>query len=79
MTYIIAKECNLEPDKIIITIGDAHIYESHIKQVIIQMNNQPFKFPILRFDKKNIHEYQFEDFKLCDYKSHNRIKAEMIP
>lgn len=78
LVYIIAKECDLIPGQINITIGDAHIYEGHMEQVKRQLSNSFLAFPKLEFNKKKIDEYHYEDFKLIDYVSHPSIKAEMV-
>jgi dihydrofolate reductase/thymidylate synthase len=79
LTHIIAKECNLQVDKLHISLGDTHIYKDHITSVKEQLTRVPFKFPQLKFNKKNINNYEYSDFKLINYKSHKTIKAKMIP
>lgn len=79
LTYIIAKNVDLEPGKLIITLGDVHIYEEHIEAVKEQLKRIPIKFPKLEIKKKdNIFDYEYEDFKLIDYNCDNIIKAKMI-
>ena len=78
LTNIIAKECNLKPDKITITIGDAHIYENHLEQVKIQLDRETMEFPKLSFSKKKMNEYKYDDFELTDYEHHASIKATMV-
>jgi len=82
LTYIIAHLTNLKPNKIIIIIGDAHIYEEHIDAVKIQLNRTPKQFCKLliseRENIKNPEDFTKNDFKIKDYKSDERIPAKMI-
>ena len=80
LVNIISKNTNYKPGRIILNIGDAHIYENHIEQVKTQLQRQPYKFPILNIlnKKDTIENYQFEDFSLLGYEYHPVIKADMI-
>ena len=77
LTYIIAKECNLEMGEFIHTLGDYHIYHHHFQQVEEQLKRSTKILPILKFEKKNIFEYSVKDFELLNYDCHPTIKAEM--
>lgn len=79
LTYIIAKHVGLETGKLIITLGDAHIYDNHIDAVKEQLKRIPISFPKLEINNKdNIYDYIFEDFKLINYNCDKLIKAEMV-
>ena len=78
LTNIIAKITDKKPGRIIINIGDGHIYSDHIEQVKEQLNRKPYQFPILNIpDIKNIESYELSDFSLLGYKFHPTIKADM--
>ena len=88
LVYIIAKVSNLEPNELIIFIGDAHIYKNHIDQVKEQLTRVPYDLPTLTINKemnsvlvedkiKWIESLQFEDFVINDYNYHPAIKADM--
>ncbi len=78
-TYLLAKTCNLSPSKIIITLGDSHIYVNHIPQIIEQLSREPKPFPKLNIkNKKNkLEDYKYEDFELTEYNPHGKILAKM--
>ena len=80
LTSIIAKMTDYIPGKISIIIGDAHIYENHIKAVKQQLNNIPFHFPDLEIKNKftNINDYTIDNFNIKGYYSHPKISATMI-
>ena len=80
LTSLIAKVTNKIPGKIIIVLGDAHIYNDHIEQIKIQLTRKPYEFPLLNIKKvyENIDSYSVEDIELLSYYSHPPIKAQMI-
>ncbi len=81
LTYLIAHHTGCKPKKITIKIGDAHIYENHIEAVKTQLNRTPVDFPTLKLNcnkKKNINDYNVDDFILEDYNPAPTIKAPMI-
>ena len=70
LTYILAKICNLKPKKLIIVIGDAHIYEEHENTLKEQILRKPFSFPKLIINDreyKNIDDIKIEDFEVENY------------
>jgi thymidylate synthase len=80
LVYIIANMTDKKPGNISIIIGDAHIYESHIDSVKIQLEREPYELPKLLIKNKydNINDYKYEDFEIIDYKYYPRIKEKMI-
>lgn len=71
---------NYKPDKVIITFGDIHIYQSHIDAVLTQLRSKTYNFPKLKINTKhkNIEDYKYEDIELINYKADKYIKAKMI-
>ena len=81
LTYILAKICNLKPKKLIIVIGDAHIYEEHENTLKEQILRKPFSFPkliISNREYKNIDDFKIEDFEVENYQYHETLKMNMI-
>lgn len=80
LVYIIANITDTIPGNISIIIGDAHIYETHIEQVKIQLNRSPYDFPILKINKKitDIDSCEYDNFTIENYICHLSIKADMI-
>lgn len=82
LTHIMAKISGYKCGKIIINLGDAHIYTNHIKQVKTQLERTPLKFPQLSIKKElktieDIENLKLEDFELVDYHRFPTIKADM--
>lgn len=79
LTNIMAKMSGKKPGKIIIVIGDGHIYSNHIEQINKQLSRETFCFPQLSLkEKTNFEDYTIDDFTLMGYQSHPSIKADMV-
>lgn len=78
-THMVAQVCNLEVGDLIITLGDAHIYNNHFDQVKEQLSRDPLPLPTLKLnpDVNVIMDFEMSDVELIDYKSHESIKAPM--
>jgi thymidylate synthase len=81
LTYIFAKKTGMKPKELIISMGDAHIYQNHVEQVNEQRVRDPYPFPKLQLSdaiiSKDFSEMTIDDFTLIDYQSHPSIKAPM--
>ncbi|WP_455662935.1 thymidylate synthase [Pradoshia sp.] len=77
LTYLIAKECGLEPGEFIHTLGDAHIYVNHEEQVRTQLQREPRELPRLVIDSSftSIFELKLDQLKVEGYDPHPTIKA----
>ena len=79
---IIAKITNLIPRYFNLSLGDVHIYDSHIKQVEDQIKRLPYVFPTIVLpdikELSDIDTLAHSDFTLENYSHHSPIKAEMI-
>lgn len=78
-THMIAQVCNLEVGELIITLGDAHIYNNHFEQVKEQLKREPKPLATLQLNSaiESITEFEMEDIELVGYESHEAIKAPM--
>lgn len=70
----------LLPGRLIMNLGDIHIYENHYEQCIRQILREPYKFPQLIFKRKvtELIDFKFEDLNLVDYYCYPGIIAKMI-
>lgn len=77
LTTMIAKVCNMVPHEFIHTLGDAHIYSNHYTQVKELLTRAPYELPTLEIvgNVENIDDFEWENFKLSNYKYHPSIKA----
>jgi len=78
LTHLIAKTIGAEVGELILTFGDAHIYNNHVEQVTEQLSREPYPLPQLDLsDVKDIWSAQMTDIRLMNYQYHPTIKAEM--
>jgi dihydrofolate reductase/thymidylate synthase len=81
LTYILAIKCDMNPGKLIYSIGDAHIYKNHIKQMETQLLRKPYSQPVLIVNPdvkyKLWNEININDFEIIGYFPYPSIKAEM--
>jgi len=79
LTFIIAKVCGLKPGELVYSLGDCHIYEEHIKSLQEQLKREPFDYPTISINEhESLDEYIVDDFKISNYKFHDKIQMKMI-
>jgi len=77
-THMIAQVCNLSVGELIISFGDAHIYDNHLEQVREQLSRKPLNLPTLELNPvEGITMFKMDDIKLVDYNCYTTIKAPM--
>ena len=79
LTHLIAQACNLEVGDLVITVGDAHIYNNHFDQVEEQLARKPLPLPTLKLNPEvdAVWDFEMTDIELVGYESHEAIKAPM--
>ncbi|MDY6069009.1 MAG: thymidylate synthase [Opitutales bacterium] len=77
LTYMVAQVCGYKPKEFVHTFGDLHIYKNHIQQVKEQLSRAPRELPTLKLnsEKKNLEDFDFEDFEIVGYNPYPAIKA----
>jgi len=79
LTCMMAKSSGLKPGEFIYSMGDVHIYEKHFEPLREQLKREPFPLPRLEIvTKREIDQYQMEDFCLLGYKHHATLKMEFV-
>jgi len=78
-THMIAQVCGLGVGELIITFGDAHIYNNHFAQVEEILLRKPLALPKLKLNPNidDITKFTMNDIELVGYESHAPITAEM--
>jgi len=79
LLMMMAQSADLKPGEFIHTLGDAHLYLNHLEQAHIQLTREPRPLPkmIINPEKKNIFDFEYDDFLLEDYNPHPHIKADV--
>ena len=77
LTHMIADLTNLNVGFFVHTLGDAHLYLNHQDQAKEQLTRKPKDLPKLVISKKrkNIDEFEFDDFTFENYTPDPHIKA----
>lgn len=76
LTHMIAEVVNMEPDELIASLGDCHIYMNQMDGVNEQLKREGDKLPTLEINRKvdNIEDFRFEDFAIKNYNPDPPIK-----
>ncbi|ERN09120.1 hypothetical protein AMTR_s00014p00122790 [Amborella trichopoda] len=79
LTRMIGHVCDLTPGDFIHVLGDAHVYRTHVRPLLEQLQNLPKPFPVLKINplKKDIDSFVGEDFQLLGYDPHKKIEMKM--
>lgn len=81
LTHLLAKRHGLQPEELIISTGDTHIYMSHIDACFTQVGRSLRPAPMLEIDdsvvKKSWEEIEPEDIRIRGYYPHGFIKMPM--
>jgi thymidylate synthase len=77
LTLMVAQVTGLKPGDFILTLGDAHLYLNHLEQAREQIGRTPRAFPRMRLNpaRRELLEFEYEDFTLEGYEPHPAIKA----
>jgi thymidylate synthase len=79
LTMMVAQVTGLKPGEFIHTLGDAHLYSTHIEQAHVQLQRAPRPLPkmTLKSEVKDIFSFTYGDFALSDYNPHPHIAAKV--
>ena len=77
LPLMMAQVCAFQPGEFIHTLGDAHLYKSHLEQAQLQISREPYPPPRMRLNPKvtSIFDFKYEDFTLENYQHHPSISA----
>jgi len=77
LTLMVAQVTNLQPGDFILTLGDAHLYLNHLDQAREQIARTPRALPRMRLNpaRRELLDFEYEDFTLEGYEPHPAIKA----
>jgi thymidylate synthase len=78
LVYVLCKHLGLKPGRLIIHLGDIHIYEEHVEGALEQISREPLAVPKLSIREfETIGDITFDHFVLEQYVSHPAIKFVM--
>ena len=74
LTHIMAQQCNLGVGDFIITFGDVHLYSDQIEMAKEILTRPTYPFPQIEIEKaKDLYSYEWEDVKVLNYVSGDKI------
>lgn len=78
LLHILCDQTGYKPGRLVMSFGDAHIYQDHVEQVREQCLRAPYPFPTLKLNHRDrIEDYEVTDFVIENYQCHPAIKAPM--
>lgn len=79
LTHILARVSGLHVGRLIMNLGDTHLYMNHLGGAREQLMRKPYKAPDLFIADRgqDIDSFKMEDFELIGYQSHAAIKLDM--
>jgi thymidylate synthase len=77
LTLMVAQVTGLRPGDFIHTFGDLHLYANHLEQARLQLSREPRPLPRMRLNpgRRELLEFEYEDFQLEGYDPHPAIPA----
>lgn len=74
LTHLMAQQCNLGVGDFIITFGDVHLYADQLEMAKEILTRTTYPFPQIEVKKANdLYSYEWEDVKILNYKSGDKI------
>jgi thymidylate synthase len=80
LLQMVAHVTGLEARELVVSIGNAHLYQNHLEQAKEQIQRTPYAFPKLKIvgDVKSIDDFTPENFVIEGYEAHPHIKAPLV-
>jgi len=77
LTHLLAQVCSLEVGDFVHTLGDAHLYVNHFKQVEKQLSRTPGELPQLKLNPavEDLFEFGYDDIVITNYHPEPAISA----
>jgi thymidylate synthase len=79
LTLMVAQVSGLAPGEFVHTLGDAHLYRTHVDQAREQLSRTPRPQPRMHLDPnvRDLFAFRYEHFRLEGYEPHPHIRAEV--
>jgi thymidylate synthase len=80
LLHLLAKETGYKEGKLVGFLADVHIFENHVEGAKEQLSRDPEKYPLPKIETENwksIFDWKYEDTKVLNYQSYDRISFEI--
>ena len=77
LLHLLADVVNMEPDKLICSLGDVHLYNNHLDFAKEQIKREPYEnLPklVIKNKRANVTHYSYDDFEIVGYGCHANFK-----
>jgi thymidylate synthase len=81
LTNMIAKLVNMIPDELVASLGDCHIYKTHIdavKEQLTRLGSDTLPKLTINGTQKTIEDFKYDNFEVIDYNPDPPIKAPLL-
>lgn len=80
LLLLVCNETDLVPGKMVLCIGDAHVYKNHVEVAKLQLKRQPKQFCCVEIkrEKDGLRQVSMEEIVLKNYTYHSRLRADMV-
>ena len=76
LLHLLAKESGYGEGRLCGFLGDTHIYNNHVEQVMKQLSREPYQLPTIQTPNfTSIFDWGYDDSQVIGYKHHPGIKA----
>lgn len=79
LLHMISQVVDMIPNKLIINLGDVHLYNNSIDAAKKLLERSSYELPILKLNQniKNIYDFRYEDIRIENYKYHPNIHVNV--
>lgn len=77
LTHMLAHLTEMQVGELIVTLGDANIYNNHMHTLPQLLKAEPYPLPrlVIKRTVKSIDDFKEEDFELVGYEAHDTVKV----
>ena len=77
LTRLVAQATGLAASELVISLGDAHLYQTHLAQAQLQLARSPRPLPRVKLNPKvsSVFDFRFDDIELTSYDPYPLIAA----
>lgn len=76
LLHMFAEEVNMSPHRLVVSIGDAHLYRNHVDQALLQWGREPKQLPTL-VGVDGLYNRDYDSIQVVNYDPHPYIKAPL--
>lgn len=77
LLHLVGQVTGYRPHRVIMALGDVHLYRNHEEQARLQLTRSPYPLPQIRLNplRQELDDFRPEDIELVNYQHHPAIPA----